>query len=362
MTLRLALVVAALGAALLPFSPTFVEFRYSQWAFLAWQRFATRLSNLVPFALFDLLLAGALLWLGWTAVGCLRRFRGRPLRALADFLLRAAAGTALVYLAFLAAWGLNYRRVPLTSRLQFSTERVRPTSARELARSLALRANALRESLARHSGPSSGGRFVPGPSWDELPALLGPSFAGVQRQLAQVRPAMGGRPKPTLLTYYFERAGVDGMTDPFLLEILVNRSILPFERPFIVAHEWAHLAGYADEAEANFIGWLVCLQGPPEARYSGSLALLWQVLPALDDGERQAVIHQLSSGVRSDLRAVAARLARVTPVIREAGWRVYDRYLKANRVEQGIESYDAGLTLLLGTQFLPGWVPALRRP
>jgi hypothetical protein len=43
------------------------------------------------------------------------------------------------------------------------------------------------------------------------------------------------------------------MTDPFFLETLVASDVLPFERPFLVAHEWSHLAGIADEGEANFV-------------------------------------------------------------------------------------------------------------
>ena len=51
------------------------------------------------------------------------------------------------------------------------------------------------------------------------------------------------------------------MTDPFFLEVIVNPDVLPIERPFVVAHEWAHLAGYADESEANFVAWLTCAHG-----------------------------------------------------------------------------------------------------
>ena len=129
----------------------------------------------------------------------------------------------------------------------------------------------------------------------------------------------------------------------------------------MTAHEWAHLAGYADESEANFIGWLVCLQGPPAAEYSGQLALLWQVLPALSREDRQAAVKTLSPGVRADLAAIADRLSKATPVLREASWRVYDKYLKANRVEKGVRSYDAALELMLGTRFSAGWVPETRR-
>ena len=50
------------------------------------------------------------------------------------------------------------------------------------------------------------------------------------------------------------------MINPFGLEVLVNPDLLPFERPFVAAHEWAHLAGYADESEASFVGWLTCMR------------------------------------------------------------------------------------------------------
>ncbi len=71
-----------------------------------------------------------------------------------------------------------------------------------------------------------------------------------------------GRPKRTLFDFYFTRVSIDGMTGPFFLETLANGTLLPFERAATVAHEWSHLAGYADESEANFVGWLVCMRGP----------------------------------------------------------------------------------------------------
>ena len=51
------------------------------------------------------------------------------------------------------------------------------------------------------------------------------------------------------------------MVDPFALEVMANPDLLPVERPFVAAHEWAHLAGYADESEANFVGWLTVCAG-----------------------------------------------------------------------------------------------------
>ena len=39
------------------------------------------------------------------------------------------------------------------------------------------------------------------------------------------------------------------MVNPFGLEVLINPDILPIERPYVVAHEWGHIAGWALESE-----------------------------------------------------------------------------------------------------------------
>jgi hypothetical protein len=172
----------------------------------------------------------------------------------------------------------------------------------------------------------------------------------VQRQLADVKPAVPGVPKRSILTFYFERAGVSGMTNPFALEVVVDRSQLPFGRPFVTAHEWAHLAGYAREDEASFIGWLVCLHGPPGARYSAELAALVSVLGSLPPADRSATLRAVGPGPAGDMQAIADRSARIWPWLHRPAWWLYDRYLRANRVEQGVRSYGRTLELMVGTK------------
>lgn len=350
LVLRLGVVAAAVVAALFPLPPALVERAYSTTAYPAWQRVATSLSDRVPFALLDVLIV----LVGIRALVLLVRVvrpGSRPwLRTALGSLVRLASLAAILYLAFLVSWGLNYRRAPLVSRLDHDAARVTPEAASALAKRIVAGANRLHS--AAHEEEAA--------SWAAVEARLAPSFAVVQQQVRQGAPARPARAKRSVLTYYFERAGVDGMTDPYFLEVLVNRQLLSFERPAVLAHEWAHLAGFADEAEANFVGWLVCLQGPPSAQYSAHLAILWDLLGALPPEARQRAMRALDPGPRADLEAVAARVARAAPALRKVSWRVYDRYLKANRVEAGVASYGAALQLLLGTRMARGWEPAPR--
>jgi hypothetical protein len=42
-------------------------------------------------------------------------------------------------------------------------------------------------------------------------------------------------------------------------------------------------------------------------------------------------------------------LTRAQPLVHAVSWRVYDQYLRANRVDEGLASYDAVTRLVLGS-------------
>ena len=340
--------IAAIGAVA-PTPAAWIEQTYSRQWYLAWQNVVTRVSSVVGFSLLDLL---AMIVFAGLAVCWWRELRGsgpgpwRRTAAAMRMAFRTVALAAALYLVFLAMWGLNYRREPLTAKLDYDAARISPDALASLAAESVDRLNALH--APAHAA-------APWPAFDELPVRLGPAFEQVQRRLGAGRTAVAGRPKATLLSAYFRRAGIDGMLSPFSLEVLVNGTVLPFERPFLVAHEWAHLAGYANEAEANFVGVLICLAGDAQSRYNAWLFLSQQLVRHLPPEARDRVWAGLDDGPRQDLRAIAARLREAVPVVRRNANRLYDRYLRANRVEAGIASYGLVVDLLLGTDGTPTW-------
>ena len=336
------LVLAAVICAIAPFPPETVERIYSARLYLDIQSFLTTASNQFPIALLDVA-AGCLLIAAWMMV----RSRVRLLGVRRAFIwnsVTALKTAAAVYLLFLALWGLNYRRVPLEQKLDYDGSRLTRAAAIAFANTAVAAINA--GYAAAHASPT------------DLHAL-DTSFADVQGALGATRLAVTGLPKRSLLTFYFRRAAIDGMTDPWFLEIIVNPDVLEFERPFVIAHEWGHLAGYANEAEANFIAWMTCVRGDAGARYSGWLAAYEHTVGALPRADRPAV-KALDPGPMEDLRAISARYERSSPIVRQAARGVYDEYLKANRVAEGIASYDAVVRLMVGTRFDARWTPARR--
>ena len=341
---RVILVVAAIAAAVIPLPSRLVETWYSRLLYPALQHVVTPATNLVPVALLDVTAAAVLAVL---AVVFVRRVRSRGwMRAMTSTVATVVTLTAALVLIFFFAWGLNYRRQPLEEKLEYDASRVTRERAIALGTHAVRQVNALYPEAHNPNAPSS--------------PELHLAFDAAQRLLGSARTAVPGVPKRSVLERYFRAAAVDGMTDPFFLEIVINPDTLPFERPFVLAHEWAHLAGYANEAEANFVAWLATTQGNAMARYSGWLAIFEHVAASLPRADRVALTAQLADGPRRDLQASAARYARSSPVIRDTARDAYDAYLRANRVREGVANYSEVVRLMLGAGLEEGRRPTVR--
>jgi hypothetical protein len=349
--IQTAIVLLAVLAALVPLSPDAVERWFSTGIYPPIQHVLTPVANGVPFAWLDLLVIGGLIALIVFIVRTARASRrvrhiAPALRALATL----ATTGAIVYLLFLIVWGFNYRRLAMAERL--SVQPGPPTSDAVLALGL----EAATQLNVLHDEAHAAGWAAPIED-----SGLREAFVSVQRMLSEGPTATPGRLKGTVFGPYFRWATVDGMINPFGLEVLRNPDLLEFERPFIAAHEWAHLAGYADESEASFVGWLTCIRAGAPSRYSAWLFLYWQVNGEVDAASRAKLGSMLGDGPRGDINAVVERLQRGQwPWLRATSWRVYDQYLKANRVEEGIRSYGAVVTLILRARFDPEWTPVRR--
>jgi hypothetical protein len=349
--IKVGAIVLALTCALAPSSPAFIERWYSTGLYPRVQHLVTPVSNLLPFALFDVLtIAAALATIAALIAGIRRARQQRKWSPLLRTLANVGAAAAVVYLAFLVLWGLNYRRLPMAQRLVL--ERSAPGSEAVLALGQEAVARMNELYAAAHAAGDE-------PPWRD--AQLTSAFDRVQGFLADAPPAVPGRLKATMYGPYFRWTSVDGMVNPFALEVMANPDLLPIERPFVAAHEWAHLAGYADESEANFVGWLTCLQAGPAAQYSGWLYLYWQLSGEVGAADRVTLAAALAPGPRTDINAIVERVRRgQLPLLRRSSWALYDQYLKANRVEAGVRSYGLVVTLILRAKFEDGWRPVRR--
>ncbi len=333
----IAAIVVAAAALAVPWPSSAVEAAYSAGLYSPWQRAATTATNLAPFAIFDVVIGGSLAALLTATIRAWRRGRDGRWRRAGAALVTALAVTAGVYLWFLLAWGFNYQRVPVAARVGLDRSRATPERLAAFAGDTVDELNRLRP-LAQAQ---------PWPDRVALVETLRPAFRAALPRVGVRDDVVAGTPKWSMLQPYFRWAGIDGVTNPFVPEVVVNHDLLPMEWAFTLAHEWGHLAGLAHEAEASYAGWLTCQAGTDQTRYSARLWAIGHVFAALPRDRQVALLSRLDEGPRSDLRAIALRTSKSVQVVRRVSWATYDRYLKSNRVSEGLASYDAAIVLIL---------------
>lgn len=334
---------AAAGAATLE-APEVVTAAYGTRLYPALQSVLTPLSNRTRVPLFDVLVLG--LGVGLvvaTIVAARRAWKRRRFAPLLRVALVVLATVSVGYLWFLVAWGQNYRRPGVEVSLDgFRADRVTPAAVRALADRAVEEANRLH-------APAHAQGFPP---IDGVPADLAASLHRVERELGRATPTVFATPKQPLTAPYMRAVGVSGMLAPLFLETYLNPDLTGPERPYVLAHEWAHLSGFAPEEDASFVGVLAALDADVASRYSAWLFLVFEAARQLQPVTRDLVLAGLAEGPRLDQQAIEVRLRRRVPWLDRASWVAYDRAIRSQGAETGVAGYGRVVQLLLGSGVL----------
>ncbi len=338
----LAIALAWIAAAA-PLPRGWVEHGYANGMFAAMNGAFVPLTDRVPFAVSDVEGAAVVIAVVVWWVRTIRRApRGRKRRTVLALLAHTVGFVALGIVLFELVWGINYRRSTVAERVQYSDARVTDAAVARFSERIVATLNG--DVAAAHAE-----------TLDR--AKLRAAFEPVIRRLGDDWDVAVAVPKTTVLQPYYDAAGVGGQYSPFGFETLLNASFLGFEAPRALAHEWAHVGGFTDEGDANYIGTLTCLRSnDPLIRYSGAF---W-TYGELPEKERRRL--RLDPRVIADFRASRDRFLRLyKPQIFALQWRFYDRYLRSSGVKGGVASYGFFLKLLVGTPLDDAGLPVVRR-
>jgi hypothetical protein len=301
-----------------------VELWYARGVFPTISHLAGRLADAIPFSWLDVVLP-----LGAILLAILVWKRQWP------SLVNLAAG---LYLLFFWTWGLNYHRQPLQLKLQLDSERMGKEAMAEFTREAAAQLNRLYREREKGMSEDSQTQAEAVRRVRRVIALIDNSDWESARRIKTSR----------ITNPWLHAAGIDGVFNPFPHEPIVSDTLLDIERPFVIAHELAHVRGYPDEGDANLIAtFATLLSDDPSFQYSGWLNL-WLYL------RNRELDELLDPGPRQDLRRISERARR-----EQIGWindlqqTVLDWFLKANRVEEGVQSYSRAVLLAAGTE--PYW-------
>jgi len=305
--------------------------------------------GLSPVPLLYIFLAAAAILLIIKAARRIFRPRRGPAPPLRTRVGRAALGAAgwaggLVFFFYLL-WGFNYDRIGVEKQLGLETPSLTASdfaAEAEWASKMATEARAAIQGSP--SSPLAAGA---------LPADLESHLrAEMSRALSRLGyPAPGRvRVRPFVPGSWMMRFSGTGIYMPFFGEGYAAANLLPYEKPFTLAHEMAHGFGFTDEGEASFLAFLACQESPlPAVRYSG-YASYWSYaggeLARAAPSEFKALWAALPEGMKADFRESQKNWARFQGRLADVSRKVYDRYLKTQRISEGARNYSRVIDLV----------------
>lgn len=249
---------------------------------------------------------------------------------------------SLVFLYTLAC-GINYQRKPFS---EVSGLQVREYTLAEL-KSVCERLTGELNRLAPRIERDAEGRAVAGDS-------VNAQARRAMKELGKRYPSIAGyypRPKALMASQLLSWQNLSGIYSPFTIEANYNGDMAAYNIPFTACHELSHLRGFMREDEANFIAYLACLNSDNlQFQYSGRLLGWIYAMNVLYDADREtytAIRNTLDARVRADLKANSLFWDKYRGRAAELSDKVNDTYLKANKQEDGIKSYDRMTDLLV---------------
>lgn len=313
-------------------------------------RILSAFSSVFPFSVGDCFIVVGCAWIIGSLIYALCKRRDAV-----RILLKTLEFATWVYVWFYLAWGMNYFRFPFYERT--GIERI-GYSSENFGAFLDEYLEGMNESYTL-SGDSLAKWYMEPHYRSEWMDSLNVE-ENIKTQYRDIAPRFGLIPletelraKPMLWSRGMSNVGVTGYMGPFFAEFNLNRELLCVEYPFTYAHELAHRLGIASEAEANLYAYLVCIRsGNPEIRFSGYFSLFGYVMSnarrLLPEDEYTLLYSSMPPAVielyREHLRYWREKYS---PEIGTLQNKMYNFYLKSNRVASGTKNYSEVVGLLI---------------
>jgi hypothetical protein len=243
-------------------------------------------------------------------------------------------------------WGYNYNRIPIEQQLALPEIHLTPAdikTALDTQTSLVL---ALRLQIQPDTSLPILSEF----SNEQLESAVRQE---VVNQLQTLQFPTPGRPRgrQPFWNGFLLRFGAAGIYNPFTGECNIDRALHPLTKPVNLAHELCHGYGFGDEGTCNFLAYLALEKSQqPFLRYSAELDF-WREL-AVTYRQSQPDIYPafratLSTGFRADLDHIYQVMDQYPEFFASFRYEVYDQYLKAQGISEGMENYSKVIPLVL---------------
>jgi len=304
----------------------------------------------LPFSLTEWLvvatLLGAVTYLSFVVIWICRNPAAWKHIVYRTFINVLCAGS-VAYFVFVITMGLAYYRTPVTEYLGLDVKKYSVEELKEVTVWLAENASAQREKIQEDA---SGVSVLSTDFW-ECSAEARRCFNKVGEQYAGIG-TLSARNKPMVFSKVMSSTLTLGVYFPYTFESNINVDVTPYTIPATMCHELSHVKGFMREEEANFIGFLACMQSSrADFLYSGYMSAFVYALNRLADEDYDAAVQVakiVGEGVVRDDNAESEYWKQYRgTVISETTTEIYDQYLQYNDQDDGVKSYGKMLDLVI---------------
>jgi hypothetical protein len=238
------------------------------------------------------------------------------------------------------AWGLNYYRHNIYTRLQTPPVAYEEQHFKNFLKDYTERLNAT---------------YQPSTNMDEeeLKQHVHAFYTQLPSTYGLAKPHAWQEPKNFIFTPLYSKVGVLGSMGPFFAEAQLNADLPEVQYPFTYAHEFSHLLGVSNEAEANYWAYRACTESTSATlQYCGYFGLLPYVLSnasyLLPKEEFQAWIRTIKPEIIEQYNEKNTYWRELySPWIGEIQDFTYNLFLKGNKISSGKKNYAEVIGLLL---------------
>ena len=159
--------------------------------------------------------------------------------------------------------------------------------------------------------------------------------------------------KKPLINPLFSAVTVLGWMGTFFCETQVNLDLPELEYPSVLAHEMAHLAGVTGEGEANYWAYAFCRQSDnPSIRYSGCLELFPYVAmnarALLSEEQYAAWMGSISQKAKDDYDSIQKFWdGKRVRIIEKAQRIIMDLLLRSSGITEGARDYQGVIGIIM---------------
>ena len=246
----------------------------------------------------------------------------------------------IIYIVFMAVWGLNYYRVPLIENYsQYNDNPITNDDIYSLADNIIKNINNLKDEMKYTKVITN---------YQALNRMVEAEYNKVFEEFDFLAMPYS-KTKPIMMSKLFLHLQITGIYSPFTSEANVNTLIPNVSLPFTIAHEMAHKIGIAYEDEANFISYVACSKhSDPFVKYSANFEALLYVLGELKRDESYShLMSNLNAETKEEIKKYYEFWQEYMGKLSKVSQKVNDTYLKANNQEDGIKSYSRVVKLLV---------------